>query len=87
MTVDDGASPLDDGQTQEGKTVSITCVYELDVTLEFDHTMKMEFEKDGVMSPVATRADLSGSFNDPSRYSITKVTGGAYATKFEIKGG
>ena len=86
VRVDDGAYPLDDGQTQEGKTVSITCVYYLYGRLWSGHTMKMEFLKYGMISPVAERATLSQNFNYPSKYYFTEVEEGAYATRLEIKG-
>lgn len=87
IRVNDGAYPLDDGQTQEGKTVSITCVYYLYGKLWFEHDMEMEFEKYGMISPVASRTVLSKTFNEPSKYSLTRVMEGAYATRLEIKGG
>lgn len=86
IRANDGVSPFDDGQTQEGKTISITCVYNSDGLLWFQRPMIMEVEKYGVISPVATMTTLSETFNDPSKYSITRVVEGAYATKFEIKG-
>ena len=86
VRVDDGACPIGDGQTQEGKTVSITCVYNIDVPLEFEHKTKMKFEKYGLSSLVAIKTGLSETFSNPSKYYITEVKEGAYATRLDIRG-